>query len=423
MKRDLLIQMKNEWRNNLWLTIGLAIVTIAIWVLGTLLYSVIYPTFFPLGFDPKDVYSAEFDMLKKDNEGYIEFLSDGSGNEANNEFSVNLRGLLKALRQNENVEAVALSRNAMPYTGSFWGNSLTIEGDTIGYYANNRFASPDIVKVLKLHSRTGKTEDQLIEILGKGELLVSNVIHPLKPDEDSEVSRSAEEIYGKKINGVNGDEQYTRVADIIDYIKRSDYIAEENGMSLQGIDESTRLDNIWELLIRVKPGRGVKFEEQMASDPTLNKYGNTYITKLTKLEDEGIAIQRDSIVEARMYTVVIILLIVIIFLGMLGTFWFRVQERVSEIAIRKVCGAKSSEIFRRMISEGLILVAFATVIAAIVGWVIIRVTDVSDGLPHSAVIIMEVVTMVLVAIGISISIWYPAYKAMKIEPAIAIKAE
>ena len=124
-----------------------------------------------------------------------------------------------------------------------------------------------------------------------------------------------------------------------------------------------------------------------------------------------------------MYTVVIILLIVIIFLGMLGTFWFRMQERVSEIAIRKVCGASSGDIFRRVISEGLLLVVFATVLAAIAGWVIMKVTDVADGLPYESVVLTEVMTMILVVVGIVVSIWYPARRAMRIEPAIAIKAE
>lgn len=423
MKRDLLIQMKNEWRNNLWLAIGLAIVSLAIWVLGTSLYAVIYPTFFPRGFDPENVYSAEFRTLEQGEDGYTEFVASDPDDKANNEYSVNLRGLLAALRANENVEAVALARNAMPYNMSFWGNFLKLEGDTIGYYANNRFASPDIVKVLKLHSRTGKTEEELTELLRNGEYLVSNVIHPLVEDENKLASLTAEDVYGKKVNGMNGSEEYARVGDIIDYVKRSDYIAEENGTAFEAIDESGRLSNIWEVLIRVKPGRGAKFQEQMATDPSLNKYGNTYISRLTKLEDEGVATDRDKTVEARMYTVVIVLLIVIIFLGMLGTFWFRMQERVSEIAIRKVCGATSSAIFRRVISEGLLLVLFASILAAIVGWVVMRVTDVTDGLPYSSVVVIEVLTMVLVAIGITISVSYPAYRAMKIEPAIAIKAE
>ena len=42
-----------------------------------------------------------------------------------------------------------------------------------------------------------------------------------------------------------------------------------------------------------------------------------------------------------------------IFLGLLGTFWFRTQQRRSEIALHKVHGASDMSIFTRLISEGL----------------------------------------------------------------------
>jgi len=414
MKRDLLIQMKNEWRNNLWLTIGLAIVSLSIWVLGNSLYKVIYPTFFSRGFDPENVFTAQIATIDNANE---------ASNEEEDSYSVNLRNLLAVLRSNENVEAVALSRNANPYQMSLWGNSIGLAGkekDTIGYAGNMRWGSPDIAKVLRLESRTGKSIDDIEEILKKDGVLVSNVVMPLVIDPDTKERRTPEELYGKNVEWQG--EEY-RVGDIINFVKRSDYTADTYGTIFFGLDESQHLDNIWSILIRVKPGRMESFKQQFESDASLRQYKNVYLSQMTKLTDEGVATDRDKTVEARMYTVVIILLIVIIFLGMLGTFWFRMQERVSEIAIRKVCGASSGDIFRRVISEGLLLVVFATVLAAIAGWVIMKVTDVADGLPYESVVLTEVMTMILVVVGIVVSIWYPARRAMKIEPAIAIKAE
>lgn len=414
MKRDLLIQMKNEWRNNLWLTIGLAIVSLAIWVLGTSLYGVIYPTFFPRGFDPENVFTANI---------AFRYLSDEESTADEDSFSVNLRNLLAALRNNENVEAVALSRNANPYQMSLWGNSIGLAGpeeDTIKYSGNMRWGSPDIVKVLRLESRTGKSIDDIEEILKKDGVLVSNVIMPLVMSPDTKERRSPEELYG---NNIEWEGKEYRVGDIINFVKRSDYTADTYGTIFLGLDESEPLENIWNILIRVKPGRMERFKQQFETDPSLRQCKSVFLHQMTKLTDEGMATDRDKTVEARMYTVVIILLIVIIFLGMLGTFWFRMQERVSEIAVRKVCGASSGDIFRRVISEGLLLVVFATVLAAIAGWVIMKVTDVADGLSYGSVVLIEVVTMILVVIGIVISIWYPARRAMKIEPAIAIKSE
>ena len=418
MKRDLLIQMKNEWRNNLWLIIGLAIVSLAIWVLGTSLYSVIYPSFYPLGFDPENVYTVKISTVKTEDVVKSDF-SDGP----DDTYSVNLRRLLSNLRHNDNVEAVALSRNASPFNMNFWGDFLGLAGqekDTICYYGNTRWGSPDIVRVLKLQSRTGKSLDEIEEILKNDGVLVSNLINPLVIDPNQEIHRTAEEVYGKKVTWEN--KEY-RVGDIINFVKRSDYRIDDGGTIFFSLNESEHLDNVWDVLIRVKEGRMEAFKEDFESTPSLHQYGNVYLNQMTKLTDEGEATDRDKTVEARMYTVVIILLIAIIFLGMLGTFWFRMQERVSEIAIRKVCGASSLDVFRRVISEGLILVLFASVVAAVAGWVIMKVTDVADGLPLESIILIEVLTMMVVAVGISFSIWYPARRAMNIEPAIAIKSE
>jgi len=120
---------------------------------------------------------------------------------------------------------------------------------------------------------------------------------------------------------------------------------------------------------------------------------------------------------------IIVALVFVIMLGMLGTFWFRMQQRVGEIAIRKVCGATSGDIFRRVISESLILLLCASVLAGIIGWVLIKVVLIEELNSLEGVAIMEILTAIVLAIGIVLSIWWPAKKAMQIEPAVAVKDE
>lgn len=115
-----------------------------------------------------------------------------------------------------------------------------------------------------------------------------------------------------------------------------------------------------------------------------------------------------------------------IFLGLLGTFWFRVQQRVAEIAIRKVCGASNMAIFMRIIGEGIILLLMASVIGAILFWTAYYLDYIST-FPIMAEkdvnLYAELFTVIVVGIGIIISLSWPAYKAMHIEPAIAVKDE
>ena len=118
------------------------------------------------------------------------------------------------------------------------------------------------------------------------------------------------------------------------------------------------------------------------------------------------------------------------------SFWFRVQQRVSEIAIRKVCGANRKQIFVRLITEGLILLFVSTIIVSAIIWPVAdkfmdkfirmsnRISFMGASLiDNQVILIMEITSVIVIAIGIIISLWYPARKAMQIEPAEAIKSE
>lgn len=66
-----------------------------------------------------------------------------------------------------------------------------------------------------------------------------------------------------------------------------------------------------------------------------------------------------------------IFLMINIFLGVIGTFWFRTQQRRSEIGLRQALGASRRSIFTQLITEGIILLAVViipTVIVLINAW-------------------------------------------------------
>ena len=56
------------------------------------------------------------------------------------------------------------------------------------------------------------------------------------------------------------------------------------------------------------------------------------------------------------------------FLGLLGTFWFRTQQRRSEIALHKAHGATDRAIFSRLLSEGILLLAIVTPVALLIDY-------------------------------------------------------
>ena len=145
---------------------------------------------------------------------------------------------------------------------------------------------------------------------------------------------------------------------------------------------------------------------------------------------------KDIKVTYRNVIVCAIFVLVSVFLGFLGSFWYRTQQRVPELALRKVNGATNSDLLRRFISEGLLLLVMPSLLLVPAGLVIIQIiNDATEseggstfsmdfqGLPLGQWIIWAGLAMSVASLAIMIvaGIWMPARKAMKVEPAIALK--
>lgn len=250
-------------------------------------------------------------------------------------------------------------------------------------------------------------------MLERGEVLISDN----KTYES--YGRDPMNLKGKKVIFSSDSTRVYRVGDIIEKIRRNDYEDTFGGTVLVNYKKNVEGD----ILIRVKPGREAAFIEDFKNKPELNSCRNVYLLDLKAMNDIGEANQRSFVINIRTYVLVMLFLLVTVFLGLLGSFWFRMQQRVSEIAIRKVCGATRSQIFGRVISEGIVLLAFAAVIVSACVWPFYRqlVEKLGENFPVFA--ISELAAFVIVAAGVAVSLWYLARRAMRIEPAEAIKAE
>lgn len=410
--------MKNEWRDNVWLIIELAVVSLAIWALLTILYMRVWPLFIPRGFDPVDVYTLEVGSLGTKNPNYTKESENETKEERMANYYADYAAIVKRISENPNVESVATQSGAVPYNYNYSGLPLFRFDitDTIPYYGNRRSGSPDIVFALGINSRTGKTRQELKEMLERGELLISdnNVDY-------EESGLCAYDLIGKRVVMGNDSTTVYTIGDVVEKIRRNEYEDSWGGTVVVPMNQGN--EQWGGLMIRMKPGRGDAFKEDFKNIPELRKQRNVYFYDLKSLMDIREANQRASDTEVRMYIVLMVFLMVTIFLGLLGTFWFRMQQRVSEIAIRKVCGATKGEIFRRIVSEGMVLLLIATLLAAACIWPFFK--NIKEVIYEEwyVVLIAEAATAVLVAIGIVVSLWYPARKAMSIEPAIAIKSE
>ena len=153
---------------------------------------------------------------------------------------------------------------------------------------------------------------------------------------------------------------------MIQQIRRSEYEPSWAGGINYPLDEE---GDRWGVVgLGVKAGREMQFKEDFRNNENLRKYRNVYLSDMKRLVDIRTLTQHNDEIKIRMFSSLMIFLLVTVFLGIAGTFWFRVQQRVSEIAIRKVNGATRMDVFRRILSEGTILLLCSYLRTAVFDW-------------------------------------------------------
>lgn len=426
MNRNLLTQIKNEWRDNLWLCIELLIVSIAVWMLCLILYSTLRPTFEKKGYDITDVYRCNINSLDPASPEFIIYENEEE-DKAND-----ILALLTTIRRSSYVEVAALSQNALPYQFNYLGNNLMFKNlpDSVRYYANLRMATPEIARVLRLKDVNGSTPEQLEEILRRDEFLISDAPPGYIGGDKATREKGAKAFLGRQ--GFMVDSTVTnRVGAVIVPLKRNDYEQRRGDIIAPRLESNSRgISSCTEIAIRVKPGMGKKFEDEFYSNSDMRRLRNVYLTNLSDMQNVRKANQRKSDTEVRLWLSGIVFLFIIILLGLLGTFWFRIRQRTGEIALRKTCGATSGDIFRRILGEGMILLLIVTLPALVADGFLTHyllrgfsysMKDYSFSWIPS--IIAFLISIALMAIMIVIGIYFPARKAMEIEPALALKDE
>ncbi len=424
MKRALFSQIKNEWKENLWLVIELLIVALVIWGLAVFVIRTIRDVNYPKGFDETGVYYGNMQIFDADGNQIYGFGYGDTSEEQMAEGIASKQALLDRIRRMPMVEYAAYGNNALPYNYTFIGNGLEdiVDGDTVTYTVNLRRMTPDGAKVLGLYSPDGKDAGDLAAVLERGEALLG--YSPMT------------ELASIDLEHFVGHEPltetfYPRIGATFQGIRRTQYeIQMPATMVIPMSENSVDILNGNNLMLKVKPGMERDFELALEKDPSILSYKNVHLDGVHPLLDDKLRLQWNYDVSQRTYFAGALLLLFIVFLGLLGTFWYRVYQRTSEIAVRKSFGATDSDIFRRFISEAMTLLGASFVLA--IGVALLAIGQLSSSYLASVtyfpgwqwdMALAGVISFVLMSIMLLAGVGIPARHAMKIEPAIALKEE
>ena len=410
MNKKLIKQIRNEWRSNLWIFTELLIVSVVMWFVVDYMYVTISNYNSPRGFDISHCYLISVNKLTPQSRAY---------NPADTSYNDDRAELLNRIQHRPDIEAASLSMASYPYDGS--NGTAAISYDTIKVgtdsWVMRRLVTPDFVRVFRYEGANGETPEQLAEQLKEGKILVSDNLfaeHNIP---------SMRNYVGKAFKlDIDSTKKYVLGA-TLKTVKYLDFDSGKKNFSMVMTLGKEYYNVMDELCVRVKDNMDKDFVNTLWKDADKQlRVGNLFISDIQSFQDIRTNYQRWQMNDMGVYLVGGAFLLLNIFLGILGTFWFRTQQRKSEIALFKALGSSNQDVFAREIAEGLILLSVASLLAVIVD-LNLAYAGLSMHLKAGRFIVTVLISYLLIALMIVIGIWFPARKAMNIQPAEALHDE
>ena len=276
--------------------------------------------------------------------------------------------------------------------------------------------TPDFVRVFRYQGAQGETPEQMAEMLERGEILTSNNLY-------SKYNRKMTEFIGQRFQLFGDTTKTYRLGAALQNVRYHDYDQARNSYCFL-CKQSFYYVGL-ELCVRVREGQDNDFIQRLKADSEAQfRIGNIFISEIRSFHEIRRNFQQAWTNDIRNYVMGMGFLLLNIFLGLLGTFWFRTQQRRSEIALHKAHGATDRAIFSRLLSEGLLLLAVVTPIALVIDWNLAHMELNSwrnnTTLEWDRLLLCAAISFVLIALMIAIGIGIPARKAMKVQPAEAL---
>ena len=286
-----------------------------------------------------------------------------------------------------------------------------------------RLVSPDFVRVFRYRGTRGEPPEQLAEMLKhpKNFLASDNLYKRRYGGDLTSLVDKQFYLFGDTTNTYN-------LAASLQVVRYGDYFEAWNSYCMVAPMPEEWYDLGTELCVRVKEDQDRDFIARLKADSEkLYRVGNVFIADVRSFTDIRRNFQQSHTNAWNSYLFGMGFLLLNIFLGLLGTFWFRTQQRRGEIALMKSLGGTDHSIFVRQLAEGLILLAVATIPAIFIDWNLAN-SELNAWMNGTTIeggrfIITVLISFILIALMIVVGIWIPARKAMKVQPAEALHNE
>lgn len=416
MTKHILKLIWNERKHNMVIILELALIALIMWAVVDVVYCTLRNYYSPTGFDIEHTYLVQIKSVPKESREYVEGLE--YQDKVDDVYSI-----LERIKRTPGAEVVSLSVASRPGSpGNMFRPVITRKTDA-HFSCLRRLVDPKFLEVYRYEPinatlaevqqalRDGKmiiSEDAERELLPNGGTLVGDTTFM-----DGEMTQ-VETVIGGKVQQV----RYSRFQEAVPF-------------SLLPVNLEVPLQYDWldaiEYSIRVKPEAMDGFQEMFTKDiaPTLSA-GNYRFKQILynpdQFEYEKEQMKDDFLTQG----LLALFLLVNVLLGVAGVFWFRVVKRRGQIGLRISFGATPRGAQWQFILEGLLMLAIALVLSAIIMAVVFQFELLAVELIPLDVrrfVGDLLITALLMGCAVVLAVWLPTRRTKRIPPAQALREE
>lgn len=433
---SILHQIWNQRRSNGWLFAELLIVFTLMWYCVDVLYSFGHAEREPKGYDLEHVYKVE---ISSNPTQLVECTSEDS---LQRFWRQPLEEVVRRIRQHPAVEDAAMWIGTDAYTRRHMYQGYTVDSMQV-VTANIRYVSPEYFDVMHIPVEQGRKPSAmgsgaLSDDAGSSLLFSSAEWNPVANVQPAVITRDLADSLFHTSDGVMGREfmdYYSsglryRVSAVCALQKSDDYARYEPFILTPFPGWFYKFQYIPSISVRIRPEAdtddfAARFYQEMTAQLQVVPF---YLFDIQSYGEQKI--ERDAAEGITPYIrgarLIVVFFVFNVFIGLMGTFWFRTRHRRSEIALRMAMGSSRSRIRRQLLGEGLLLLTLAAIPALVICANIVMAdaifTEATDaGWGRFSVCV--VVVWGLMALMVIAGIWYPARQAMKVQPAEALHDE
>lgn len=416
---SILHQIWNQRRSNGWLFAELLIVFTLMWYCVDVLYGFTHAERQPKGYDLENVYKVNISYNP------TQLVLCDSEDSLQQFWFKPLEEVCRRIKQHPAVESAAMWLGTDTYTRGCVYQGYTTDSVHV-VEANIRYVSPEYFTVMRIPVEQGS------------EIFASAEWNPTASPQPAVVTRDlADSLFHTTTEAVG--------REFMDYYNNGFRYRVSAVCALQKTDDYARYTPyiltpfprwFYEsqytpfISIRIRPEADTDdFAARFIQDMTPQlRVAPFYLFDIRSYKEQKI--ERDAAEGITSYIrsarLIVVFFIFNVFIGLMGTFWFRTRHRRGEIALRMAMGSSRKLIRRQLLGEGLLLLVVAAIPALVIcaNMVLADVTftEATDaGWGRFAMCVL--VVFVLMALMVIVGIWYPASRAMKVQPAEALHDE